>query len=175
MPCNVYLILPMTSLKGIPNSFKSFTSLQVWEVGVELQVTLSIIKSIKKNISFGCKNTRKLLRPKKQKELEQQKAEQAKQKASSDAHRSAITMLKAQFGDDYVDNILEDDANDHDQETDHNHDPDIITSIPTDNSVSLNAPPTVSLVVSTLLTTTQNITASNVESKFDKADDFAIL
>ena len=163
----------MTSLKSIPNSFKSFTSLQVWEVGVKLQVTLSTVKSIKKNISFRCKNTRKLSRPK-NKELEQQKAEQVKQKVSSDAHRGAITMLKAQFGDDYVDNILEEDANDHDQETEHDHDPDI-TSTPTDNSISLNVAPTVSPVVSTLLTTTQNIMASNVASKFDKADDFAIL
>ena len=58
---------------------------------------------------------KKIIEAKKQKELEQQKAEQAKQKVSSDVHKSAIAMLKAQFGDDYVENILEDCANDHDQ------------------------------------------------------------
>ena len=131
-------------------------------------------KKYKEEYQFWMQEYKKIIEAKKQKELEQQEAEQAKQKASSDAHRSAITMLKAQFGDDYVDNILEDDANDHDQETEHDHDPDI-TSTPTDNSISLNVPPTVSPVVSTLLTTTQNIMASNVASKFDKADDFAIL
>ena len=132
-------------------------------------------KKYKEEYQFWMQEYKKIIKAKKQKELEQQKAEQAKQKVSSDAHRSAIAMLKAQFGDDYVENILEDDTNDHDQETDDDHDPDIITSTPTDNSVSLNAPPTVSPVVSMLLITTQNITESNVESKFDKADDFAIL
>ena len=79
---------------------------------------------------------KKIIEAKKQKELEQQKAEQAKQKVSSDAHRSAIAMLKAQFDDDYVENILEDDANDHDQEIDHDPDPDIVTSTPTDKCLS---------------------------------------
>ena len=115
-----------------------------------------------------------MIKAQEQKDLEKEKAEQVKQKASSDAHRSVITMLKAQYGDDYLDNILEDDTNDNDDDREH-EDADMVTSTPTDNSVSLNAPPTVSLVVSTLLTTSQNITALNVVSNFDKADDFAIL
>ena len=84
-------------------------------------------------------------------------------------------MLKAQYGDDYVDNILEGDTNDNDDDREQHQNADMLTSTPTDNRVSLNAPPTVSLVVSTLLTTSQNITASNVASNFDKSDDFAIL
>ena len=116
----------------------------------------------------------KMIKAQKQKDLEKEKAEQAKQKASSDAHRSAIAMLKAQYGDDYVDNILEDDTNDNDDDREH-QDADMVTSTPTDNSVSLNAPPTVSPVVSMLLTTSQHIMASNVMSNFDKPDDFTIL
>ena len=101
------------------------------------------------------------------KKIGERKGRAGKAKASSDAHRSAITMLKAQHGDDYVDNILDNDTNDNDQEREQDQDADIITSTPMDNSLSLNAPPTVSLVVSMLLTTSQNIMASNV--------DFAIL
>ena len=84
-------------------------------------------------------------------------------------------MLKAQYGDDYVDNILEDDTNDNDDDREQHQDAYMVTSTPMDKSVSLNAPPTVSPVVSTLLTTSQNITASNIASNFDKPDDFAIL
>ena len=127
----------MTSLKSIPNSFKSFQSLQVLEVEVKLQATVYTTKSIKKNISIGCKNTRKWLRPTNKKQLEKEKAEQAKQKASSDAHRSAITMLKAQYGDNYIDNILDDDTNYNEQEREQDQDADIITSTPMDNSLSL--------------------------------------
>ena len=86
----------------------------------------------------------KMIKAQKQNDLEKEKAEEAKQKASSDAHRCAITMLKAQYGDDYVDNILEDDTNDNDDDREQHQDADMLTSTPTDNSVSLNAPPTVS-------------------------------
>ena len=78
----------------------------------------------------------KMIKAKKQKKLEQEKAEQAKQKVSSDAHRSAITMLKVQYGDDYVDNILDDDTNDNDQEREQDQDADIITGTPMDKSLS---------------------------------------
>ena len=132
-------------------------------------------KKYKEDHQYWMQEYQKMIKAQKQKDLEKGKAEQAKQKASSDAHRSVIAMLKAQYGDDYVDNILEDDTNDNDDDREQHQDADMLTSTPMDNSVSLNAPPTVSLVVSTLLTTSQNIMASNVASNFDKPDEFAIL
>ena len=132
-------------------------------------------KKYKEDYQYWMQEYQKMIEAQKQTDLEKEKAEQVKQKASSDAHRSVIAMLKAQYGDDYVDNILEDDTNDNDDDREQHQDADMLTSTPRDNSVSLNAPPTVSPVVSTLLTASQNITASNVASNFDKADDFAIL
>ena len=76
-----------------------------------------------------------MIKAQKQKDLEKEKVEQVKQKASSDAHRSAITMLKAQYGDDYVSNILEDDTNDNDDDREQHQDADMLTSTPMGNSV----------------------------------------
>ena len=49
MPHNFYIILPMTSLKCIPNPFKSFQSLQVPEEEVKLQATLVYNKKYKED------------------------------------------------------------------------------------------------------------------------------
>ena len=73
-------------------------------------------KKYKEDYQYWMQEYQKMFKAQKQKDLEKEKAEQAKQKASSDAHRIVITMLKAQYGDEYVDNILEDDTNDNDDE-----------------------------------------------------------
>ena len=66
-------------------------------------------RKYKEDYQYWMQEYQKKIKAQKQKDLEKEKAEQAKQKASSDAH-SAIAILKAEYGDDYVDNILEDDT-----------------------------------------------------------------